>query len=266
VFLVTISACGPNANYTAPPGTTANVPANQQQVLAARAQELESRAQTLDRDNQELESLLAQSRQQISLLKDELGLVRNQLSVSNQQLADLRAANQGLEAKTEALVASVRRRTETSIQPNNSLLMHLSLTHLDGVEARQDGDLIRVELPADKLFEPGTAQLTASGRQLVESVTADVLRNYPQQVIGLEGHTEADPLRTREFPSDHHLSIARASAVYDYMVGPLRVPSAQLFVIGHGSNHPVVSNATPAGKARNRRVEVVIYPEKAGAR
>ena len=40
----------------------------------------------------------------------------------------------------------------------------------------------------------------------------------------------------------------------------------QLFVIGHGGNHPVVSNASDAGKARNRRIEFVVYPERLASR
>ncbi len=39
-------------------------------------------------------------------------------------------------------------------------------------------------------------------------------------------------------------------------------PAKQLFVIGHGANHPVVSNATKSGQARNRRIELVVYPER----
>ena len=97
--------------------------------------------------------------------------------------------------------------------------------------------------------------------QLIDSVAADILRNYPRQRIGVEGHTDGDPSTSREYPSNHHLSIARATTVYNELTGRLRFSPKQLFVIGHGSNHPIVSNATPAGKARNRRVELVIYPE-----
>jgi outer membrane protein OmpA-like peptidoglycan-associated protein len=46
-------------------------------------------------------------------------------------------------------------------------------------------------------------------------------------------------------------------------VNQSQINPAQLFLAGHGPNHPVVSNATPAGKDRNRRVELVIYPERA---
>ena len=49
------------------------------------------------------------------------------------------------------------------------------------------------------------------------------------------------------------------------MSGEAPSDSSELtFVVGHGSNHPVVSNATPAGKERNRRVELVVYPEQVG--
>ena len=50
-------------------------------------------------------------------------------------------------------------------------------------------------------------------------------------------------------------------AVYDGLTRIGGMPPRQLFVVGHGGSHPVVSNATDAGRARNRRIEVVIYPE-----
>ncbi len=54
--------------------------------------------------------------------------------------------------------------------------------------------------------------------------------------------------------------MARATAVYQYLVARGQIPSNRMFIVGHGSNHPVVSNATAAGKARNSRVELVVYP------
>ena len=92
-----------------------------------------------------------------------------------------------------------------------------------------------------------------TGESPTGTVTADLLRNYPNQILGVEGHTDSQPIRTQQFPSGHHLSISRATAVYSYLSGPLRVPRQQLVVTGHGANHPVVSNATSAGKARNPR-------------
>ena len=64
------------------------------------------------------------------------------------------------------------------------------------------------------------------------------------------------------FQSDTQLSIARAAAVFDYLTTRGHMRTQQLFVVGHGSNHPVVSNASMQGKARNRRVELVVYPDQ----
>jgi chemotaxis protein MotB len=235
--------------------------AQQQQTFATQNGELLGRAQTLDRDNQELEALLAQSRQQIQLLKDELNVTRDQLRGTASQLADLRSEKQGLEKRAAALTASVTRRVGATIEPNNSLIGKLTVIHLPGVEVRQDGDVIRIELPGEKLFVPGTAQLQPEAPRLIDGVMGDVLRAYPEQVIGVEGHTDSDPISTPQYPSNHHLSAARALTVYDHIRRRFPLDPQQLFVVGHGANHPVVSNATPAGKARNRRVELVIYPE-----
>ena len=48
--------------------------------------------------------------------------------------------------------------------------------------------------------------------------------------------------------------------VYDVLVGRTRLQGNQLFIVGHGANHPIVSNATLEGKRRNRRVELVVIP------
>ena len=258
--------CGQSGYSLAPPGQSfPSQPqglAVQPQGLAVQQQELQNRASSLDHDNQELESLLAQSRQQIHLLNDELDAVRGQLRTTNEQLADIRSEKQGLEQKTQALVASVKRRGGATIRPNNSLVDGLDLADLPGVTVRQDGDVVRVELAGDALFQPASATLSQQGKQLLETVGVRLTETYPDQVIGVEGHTDGDPIRTQEYPTSHHFATARATAVYDHIRSALRVPDAQMIVVGHGGNHPVLSNATAAGRARNRRVELVVYPEK----
>lgn len=238
--------------------------AQQHQTFASQNGELQNRAVALDRDNQELEALLAQSRQQIQLLKDELGATRDQLRSTTQQLATLHNEKQGLEKRTEALTASMQRRVGATITPNNSWMGELSIIHLPGIEVRQDGDVIRIELPGERLFHPATATLLPTAGSLIDNVMADVVRAYPDQIIGVEGHTDSDPISTPQFPSNHYLATARALAVQDHIVRRFPIESQQLFVVGHGPNHPVVSNATPAGKARNRRVELVVYPDQRG--
>ncbi len=148
------------------------------------------------------------------------------------------------------------------ISANSSLEKSLPVINLPGVEVRQDGDVVRIELPADRLFNPGTAQIRQDASPMLDTVAAEIQRAYPNQIIGVEGHTDSDPPQQGTWQSNHQLSTARAGAVLDYLAGRSHMRPQQLFVVGHGGNHPVVSNATPQGKARNRRVELVVYPEQ----
>lgn len=246
-----------------PTGLQGQVSSLQQQgaQLAQQNQELTTRASTLDEDNQELSTLLAQAQQQNRLMSDQVAALREQLGDTTGQLARLRDEYSRSSEHTNALAASLRKRTGASISANSSLNRTAESLSIPGVEVRKDGDVLRIELPGTRLFAPGSARLLADAGPLVDRVAAEVLRVYPRQIVGVEGHTDNDPIQSSSWSNNHQLSTGRAMAVYDHLVGRSGLKKAQLFVVGHGENHPVASNATPAGKERNRRVELVVYPD-----
>lgn len=261
VALIVLAGC--SGNSMALKGQVDNLQ-QQQTALARQTQELQTRAGSLDRDNQDLERMLAQSRQQNKILEDQLAVVREQLGSTSAQLTRVQEEKQATDQKAQALTASMRRRGGVSISPNNSYLQTLPAINVPGVNVRRDGDVIRIELPASSLFDPGTVRLRPDAIGLVNSVAAEILRTYPNQMIGVEGHTEVDPAWGNQVQSTQQFSANEASVIYDVLVTQARIPSKQLFLAGHGGNHPVVSNATPEGRQRNRRVELVIYPERFG--
>ncbi len=237
----------------------------QRLALEQRSRELESRAATLDKDNQELQTMLAQSRQQSRLMEDQLAAVRDQLASATAQLGQLREDKMQVERQSEQLVAATRRRGGAMITANSSTRRSLANLNLPGLEVRADGDVIRVELPAATLFQGGGAtQLTNTGGNMLDAAAAEIARAYPGQIVGIEGHTDGEPARVAG--GNQQLSVSRAMAVYQYLSTHGQFQPAQLFVAGHGGNHPVVSNAAPVGQQRNNRVELVVYPEKPGGR
>ena len=131
------------------------------------------------------------------------------------------------------------------------------------MNVRRDGDVVRVELPGSMLFDINSAQLRPGADQMITTVGAELSRTYPGHLIGVEGHTDSDPITGGAYRNNHQLSAARATVVQEVLINQARIPASQLFLVGHGPNHPVVSNATPEGKERNRRVELVVYPERA---
>ncbi len=234
----------------------------QQTALSRQNQQLQDRANALDRDNQESSSLLAQARQQSKVSEDQLAALRDQLRGVTAQLAQVRGEKENSDKRVQAMNASLQRQGGVTINPNNSFLQTLPAINIAGVFVRRDGDVIRIELPGTTLFESGSARLRPGALNLISDAAAEVVRTYPDQIVGVEGHTDNDPVAGNQWKNNHELSIARAMAVYDVLVNRTRLQGDQLFVVGHGSNHPIVSNATMEGKQRNRRVELVVYPER----
>jgi len=126
------------------------------------------------------------------------------------------------------------------------------------VRVTQSNRGISVEINASVLFDSAQAQLRAqSGRALRE--VARVLASV-EQGIQVEGYADDAPIRTAQFPSNWELSAARASSVVRLFIDNGVAPE-RLSIIGYGPNHAVADNATPEGRARNRRVTVMILAE-----
>jgi flagellar motor protein MotB len=237
--------------------------AEQQQVAQQRQyQQLQDRATALDRDNQEMGTLLAQARQETKVSADQLAALRDQLRSVTAQLAQARSDKENTDKRVQAMTASMQRQGGVTISPNNSFAQTLPAINIPGVFVRRDGDVIRIEMSANSLFDAGSARLRPGAANLIGDVAAEIARTYPDQMIGVEGHTDNDPVAGPQARNNHELSIARAMSVYDVLVGRTRLQGNQLFVTGHGPNHPIASNGTYEGKQRNRRVELVVYPDR----
>ena len=90
---------------------------------------------------------------------------------------------------------------------------------------------------------------------------AEAMKKVPNP-IRLEGHTDPVPIHNSRFHNNWELSSARAIATLELMTSRFGVPEKQLAVIGYADTSPVVSNDTDEGRARNRRVDVVILAKR----
>ncbi len=226
----------------------------------AQLQELSRRVTQLDADNRDLHARLAQKEQEIRK-QNELALsLQKQLSETAQQAAQLAAEKSDATQKLASVKTATQHRGGATITANNSLHNSLNVIDIPGVEVRQDGPVIRIELPSDRVFVQGSDQLQQTALQTLEQVSVAIRQNYPQQRIGVEGHTD-NALVPGIATNHHQLATNQASAVFNQLLRSGRFQANQLTVVSHGANHPRFSNGDPAGRARNRRVELVIYPD-----
>ena len=114
------------------------------------------------------------------------------------------------------------------------------------------------------LFDSGKATLRRSAYPVLDRV-AQVLKEIPDQPVGVEGHTDNVPIKVSGWADNDALSLARAQAVVDYLVTKRGLEAGRLTAIGYGESRPIASNDTADGRQKNRRVEIIILPQSSGA-
>ena len=105
------------------------------------------------------------------------------------------------------------------------------------------------------LFDSGSAAFLPGGQPLL-GLVGDALKAVPNPVL-IDGYTDPVPIATAQYPSNLELSSARADRVAEYFMS-IGLAEARLFPEGLGARDPIASNATAAGRARNRRVEIIV--------
>lgn len=234
-----------------PPGVAAPAHTLQQPAPAVTGPAMPSFSNV---DGRDLEVALSRSRQESQVMQDEIAALRDQLASTSTQLAQERSVAR------PATAADVR----TNATPAPVMESAVGQLSLPGMEKRFDGGVVRIEIAADEIFEAGTANILPGGVAILTRAAAEIDRVYPGHFIGIEGHLDTEPLADSSWESPHRLTAARATSVFDFFTARTALTAKQLFIVSHGANHPAVSNATAAGRARNRRIELVVYPERGG--
>ncbi|MFT4538361.1 MAG: chemotaxis protein MotB [Planctomycetota bacterium] len=121
----------------------------------------------------------------------------------------------------------------------------------------RDGNFV-ITLPAAITFGSGKASLTKGGEAALLAVGKRLKSEYSGMRLYVEGHTDSDPINKSTFGSNRALSIARGMSVLSFLVEECQISDERFVVVGNGQYKPVASNNDQAGKAKNRRVEIVV--------
>ena len=117
---------------------------------------------------------------------------------------------------------------------------------------------ITVTLPNAILFSPGQATLKKATSVELDHILSVLQQKYAGRQIDVVGHTDSDPIRKSKWKDNWELSAQRALSVLRYLVDRGISPD-RVRAVGRGESQPIASNATASGKARNRRVEIVVH-------
>jgi chemotaxis protein MotB len=117
---------------------------------------------------------------------------------------------------------------------------------------------ITVTLPNTILFDSGKAVLKKASSTELNHIASVLQSQYAGRQVDVVGHTDSQPIKKSQWKDNWELSSQRALSVTRYLVQQGITPE-KIRAVGRGESQPIASNATPSGRAKNRRVEIVVH-------
>ncbi len=187
----------------------------------------------------------------------------NDLSANNNDLRDQLAKAKASEAELMAQVDAKNLQIDSlgsQLRSSQDKLALQSQTTSGGWEVGLTAD--RVTVGTDILFSAGRASLTSKGKSALDAIVSDLKSSYSDMPVRVYGYTDSDPIKkTKNLWKDNlDLSANRAMAVTRYLTNK-GINASSVETIAMGKELPIASNDSKAGKAKNRRVEIIVIKE-----
>lgn len=131
----------------------------------------------------------------------------------------------------------------------------------ESVDVQVSATRVNLQINERILFELGQAELTEAGRAVLVKLVP-LLAVASDHSLSIEGHTDPTPIANAQFPSNWELSSQRATGVLRFLLTQ-GIPAARMRAVGYADTRPLADNSTPEGRARNRRVSLILQrPEE----
>lgn len=199
--------------------------------------------------NRELLSQLEAKEKALAAEQDRLNKLKNELASSTKRLNEL-------ESMIAAKDASMKKLKET-------LSKALNAFEGKGLTVEQKNGKVYVSMENKLLFQTGSWAVGTEGRKAVVEV-GKVLAQNPDITVLIEGHTDNDKILGNiggGIESNWDLSTKRATAIVNILGENGGIRKQNLTAAGRGEYAPIMSNDTPEGKAKNRRIEIILTPK-----
>jgi chemotaxis protein MotB len=202
-----------------------------------------------------------EKKSEVDKVRAELAEAQAATTKAQAEAADLKSKLADSEARNEEL----KKQEDIVVHTHQSLEdeMRNALESKDVTISQLQGKLT-VNILDRVMFDSGEAELKPAGAAVLRKV-ASVLAQHPNIKVHVIGHTDNVPIRAsarNRFPSNWELSTARATAAVRFLTEIAGVDPRRLGAVGYGEFRPVADNTTPDGRARNRRIAIVILSEE----
>lgn len=229
--------------------------------LLAQIQEVTVRAESLDKLNEKHQNDLAQATRALQKTEEDFGTSQKQIADLSGKVASLESELAKSQQSIRTYQTSMHQQSTVTVVPNNSFLNQQLAFSSPGVSWKADGDYIRVRIPDSYLFQSGGLwELSTEGRKTLTEVGNQLRLNFPDQEIGVEGHTNQLHVNSQSRLNAHEVGAKKAFAVAFYLINDNILEEQRLRIGGAGANRPVDNSGTTEAEMKNSRIEFVVYP------
>ena len=124
------------------------------------------------------------------------------------------------------------------------------------IDATMDDRGLVIHVSESAFFDQGSAELKPEAAKVLDGI-AGLLKDIPNHVR-IEGHTDNKPIKTERYPSNWELSVNRATVCVRFLIERHEFPPERISALGYGEYRPIASNTDDTGRAKNRRVDIVV--------
>lgn len=226
--------------------------------------EQESRI-TYEKKSEQLQSDLTTTQAELKAKKNKINLLEDTIDEVQARASNLTEAKARAEAEATKLLAEKQRRQE-ELKRKEEEFRDLRQELQKEIDAKEitittlRGQLT-VNLMDKILFASGKAEIKTDGKRVLDKIAKTFLNRFPDREIRVEGHTDNVPFRGSVL-NNWDLSTQRAISAVRYLQTRAGVDPARLAAVGYAYYRPIETNKTREGRARNRRIEIIVMPPK----
>ena len=192
----------------------------------------------------------------------ELNEKEKRLAIEAARIEEIKAALASRSARVEELEATIAVKEAQMKSLKNAISNALVNFEGKGLTVEQRDGKVYVSMENKLLFATGSWEVNVNGRQAVVEL-GKVLAENPEIAVLIEGHTDNVPYRSQGQGVDNNwdLSTKRATAIINILIENAEIPKENLTAAGRSEYAPIATNSTVEGKAKNRRIEVILTPK-----
>jgi chemotaxis protein MotB len=236
-------------------------------TLEGQKASLDKELAVLKEDNRNLEEILQARSDTLSKnivdLRGHVADLKNENDLLKEENKALKERNAALQSETQALERQRKEEMEEMRGTYDNLLEDMKAEIEKGeITITQLRGKLKVNMLDEILFDSGKTTIKPQGLEVLQRV-GSILLDVKDKAISIEGHTDDVPIGaelSKKYSTNWELSAVRATTVARYLQEKIGIDPGLLSAIGYGEYHPVASNESEEGRAKNRRIEIVLVP------